>query len=81
MAEKKKKNKNNTKYSGHFVPQQSPRAAHALRSDQKIKARQSIATESLKKNNYSKAKYDVKMSSKLFLGLTYEKPCHEMQTV
>ena len=25
---------NNTKYSGHFVPQQRPRAAHALRSDQ-----------------------------------------------
>ena len=34
VAEKKKKNKNNTKYSGHFVPQQRPRAAHALRSDQ-----------------------------------------------
>jgi hypothetical protein len=26
--------KNNTKYSGHFVPQEHPRAAHALRSDQ-----------------------------------------------
>ena len=32
---KKRKKKNNTKYSGHFVPQQRPRAAHALRSDQK----------------------------------------------
>ena len=28
------KKKNNTKYSGHFVPQQRPRAAHAPRSDQ-----------------------------------------------
>jgi hypothetical protein len=26
--------KNNNKYSGHFVPQQGLRAAHALRSDQ-----------------------------------------------
>ena len=35
VAEKrKKKKKNNTKYSGHFVPQQRPRAVHALRSDQ-----------------------------------------------
>ena len=31
---KKEEKKNNTKYSGHFVPQQRPRAAHALRSDQ-----------------------------------------------
>jgi hypothetical protein len=30
----KKKKKNNNKYSGHFVPQQRPRAAHALHSDQ-----------------------------------------------
>ena len=35
VAEKEKKiKKNNTKYSGQFVPQQRPRAAHALRSDQ-----------------------------------------------
>ena len=31
----KKEKKNNTKYSGHFFPLQRPRAAHALRSDQK----------------------------------------------
>ena len=38
VAEKEKKEKiNNTKYSGHFVPQQRPRAAHALRSDQYVK--------------------------------------------
>ena len=30
--ERKKEKKNNTKYSGHFVPQQR-RAVHALRSD------------------------------------------------
>jgi hypothetical protein len=29
-----RKEKNNTKYSGHFVPQQRPRAAHALCSHQ-----------------------------------------------
>ena len=29
-----RKKKNYTKYSGHFVPQQRPRAAHALCSDQ-----------------------------------------------
>ena len=34
QKEKEKKKKNNTKYSGHFVPQQPPRAVHALRSDQ-----------------------------------------------
>jgi hypothetical protein len=34
--EKKKEKKNNTKYNGHFIPQQRPRAAHALRSDQKF---------------------------------------------
>jgi hypothetical protein len=31
---KKEKKKNNNKYSGHFVSQQWPMAAHALRSDQ-----------------------------------------------
>ena len=34
MWHRKKKKKNNTKYSGHFVSQQRPRAAHTLRSDQ-----------------------------------------------
>ena len=34
VAEKKEKKKNSTKCSGHFVPQQRPRAAHLLRSDQ-----------------------------------------------
>ena len=33
VAQKEKK-KTNPKYSGHFVPQQRPRAAHAHRSDQ-----------------------------------------------
>ena len=32
----KKEKKNNTKYSGHFVPLQRPRAAHALRLDQNV---------------------------------------------
>jgi hypothetical protein len=31
---RKRRQKNNTKYSGHFVPQQGPRAAHELRLDQ-----------------------------------------------
>ena len=34
---KKRRRKNNPKNSGHFVPLQRPRAAHALRADQKIK--------------------------------------------
>ena len=34
VAQKERKKKNNIKYSGHFVPQQRPRAVHALRSDQ-----------------------------------------------
>ena len=33
-GEEKKEKKNYTKYSGHFIPQQRPRAAHALRSYQ-----------------------------------------------
>ena len=32
---RKKRKKNNPKNSGHFVPLQRPRAAHALRLDQK----------------------------------------------
>ena len=31
---KDKKKKSNTKYSGHFVPSQRPRAGHTLRSEQ-----------------------------------------------
>ena len=34
MWHRKKKKKNNTKYSGHIVSQQCPRAAHILHSDQ-----------------------------------------------
>jgi hypothetical protein len=30
-----KRKRNNNKYSGHFLPQQRPRAAHALHFDQK----------------------------------------------
>jgi hypothetical protein len=33
VAEKKKE-QNNTKYSGHFVPHQRPKAAHTLRVNQ-----------------------------------------------
>ena len=33
-TEEERKKKINTKYSGHFISQQRPRAAHALRSDQ-----------------------------------------------
>ena len=35
-AHTSRSDQNNTKYCGHFVPQQRPRAAHALRSDQFI---------------------------------------------
>ena len=35
VAQKEEKKKNNPKNSGHFVPQQRQRAAHALRSNQK----------------------------------------------
>ena len=34
QKEKKEKKKKNTKYSGHYVPLQRPRAARTLRSDQ-----------------------------------------------
>ena len=34
QKERKRKKSNNTKYSGHFFPQQRPRAAQALHSDQ-----------------------------------------------
>ena len=37
VAQKKEEKKNNTEYSGHFVPQQRPRATHTLRSDQNNK--------------------------------------------
>ena len=36
MTQKRKRKKNNPKNSGHFVPQQHPRAVHALRSDRKM---------------------------------------------
>ena len=48
VAEKERNKKNNPKNSGHFVPQQRLRAAHALRSDQyNIKVRLSILNVAL----------------------------------
>ena len=68
VAEKERKKKNNTKYSGHFVPQQRPRAAHALRSDQKL-----VILQTLKFMNLNVGTLEISGTLTMFL-ITWVEP-------